>query len=87
MSTRRADIAACYGWPRALGREEAAAYVGVSPTHFDRFIGNVLPGPFSIGGRKLWDRKALDLAIDRLSGRPQLDVNDAVAKLDKRFGL
>lgn len=52
--------------PRGLTREDAAAYCGVTPWTFDEWRRNELvPGPMP--GTKRWDRKALDLALDRLS--------------------
>ena len=70
------------GWPRLLSREEAAEYVGVSATQFDKEVAaGVWPRPLDketirrvlsireYDCRRLrWDRRALDLAVDRLSG-------------------
>lgn len=54
---------------RLLSRPEAAAYVGVSPTTFDRMVGDgLMPGPIKVYGRVLWDVRALDAAIDCLPG-------------------
>ncbi len=54
---------------RLLSRPEAAAYAGVSPTTFDRMIGDgFMPGPKKVYGRVLWDVRALDAAIDCLPG-------------------
>jgi hypothetical protein len=52
---------------RGLSRDEAAAYLGVSPSTFDtlRDAGKVEP-PRLIGARKLWDIRELDLAFDAL---------------------
>lgn len=70
---RRSEIAGQFGWPRALSEPEAAAYVGVSLQSFRRGAGQ-MPKPFWIGRRKLWDRKQLDEAVDRLArgGAPSL---------------
>lgn len=57
--------------PRLLSREEAAAYVGLSPTTFDLEVAaGTFPGPFPLTSarRRLWDIRALDAAIDRKSG-------------------
>lgn len=50
--------------PRGLSRVVAAAYIGVSPTLFDRMIENgMMPKPKRIWGRVVWDRVALDNAF------------------------
>ncbi|WP_277023613.1 helix-turn-helix transcriptional regulator [Paracoccus hibiscisoli] len=54
---------------RGLSRVEAAGYIGVSPTTFDRMIlAGEMPSPKRIGTRKIWDLRALDLAFDALPG-------------------
>lgn len=53
--------------PRGLVREQAAEYCGLTPRGLDSWIKRgVVPGP--IAGTHRWDRKALDAALDRLSG-------------------
>ena len=52
---------------RGLSREEAAMYIGISPTKFDALVGEGrMPSPVKIDSRKLWDIRALDLAFDAL---------------------
>lgn len=51
--------------PRMLNAAEAAAYCGVSPNHFHA---HVRVAPVLIGTKKLWDVRALDEYLDRLSG-------------------
>ena len=54
---------------RCYDRREAASYVGVSPTSFDKLVRRgVMPRPTELLGRKVWDRKALDRVLDGLSG-------------------
>lgn len=58
--------------PRLLSRTQAAAYVGLSPATFDAAVGKgVLPAPIALGEsrRIMWDREALDAAIDALGQR------------------
>lgn len=63
--------------PRGLNRDQAARYVGISMTTFHRFVvEGVLPGPLHFGRRVVWDRRALDEALDRMSG---LDATRASA--------
>jgi hypothetical protein len=57
--------------PRGLSRVQAAAYVGVGVTKFDHLVKTkVLPGPYRYPhcNRLVWDRHALDKAIDALAG-------------------
>ena len=54
-------------WPRGLRREDAADYVGISPTQFDKWVRDeILPKGTKEGGIKLWDRYALDEAMDAI---------------------
>ncbi len=58
-------------WPRWLNQQQAAAYLGVSAGTFaSEQRAGVWPAPAQVPGRrlKLWDRKVLDAASDRLSG-------------------
>ena len=52
---------------RGLSREEAAMYIGISPSKFDELVGDGrMPAPVKIDGRKVWDIRHLDLAFDAL---------------------
>jgi predicted DNA-binding transcriptional regulator AlpA len=52
---------------RGLSRDEAAMYCGISATLFDRLVADGrMPGPCRIGGRKVWDIRAIDMAFDAL---------------------
>lgn len=54
---------------RGLSRTEAAAYVGVGPTTFDKMVlAGTMPHPKRVGTRKIWDARALDVAFDVLPG-------------------
>ncbi len=54
--------------PRGLTRDQAAAYCGCETTDaFDGWVRRgIVPGPMA--GTRRWDRKAIDRALDRLSG-------------------
>jgi predicted DNA-binding transcriptional regulator AlpA len=53
--------------PRGLSRAEAAGYVGVSTTLFDKMVGDGrMPKPKRINSRTVWDRHQLDRAFDAL---------------------
>ena len=63
--------------PRGLTREDAAAYCGLTPDGFDDWVKRgVVPGP--IPGTQRWDRKAIDLALDRASGLESSQESDDV---------
>lgn len=53
--------------PRLLSRTEAAAYVGLSASQFDEEVNaGTFPGPvpLRVTRRLVWDRQALDGALD-----------------------
>lgn len=53
--------------PRLISGAEAAAHCGVTPATFSKWIAaGTVPGP--LPGTRRWDRKALDLALDKASG-------------------
>lgn len=57
-----------FGPRRGLSREEAAGYVGVGSSTFDKMVtAKSMPKPINIGARRVWDVRALDAAFDALS--------------------
>lgn len=53
--------------PRGLSRTEAARYVGVSPSLFDKMVEDGrMPPAKQINSRVVWDRAELDLCFDAL---------------------
>lgn len=53
--------------PRLMSGSEAAAYCGLVPASFSAWVAaGRLPRP--LPGTRRWDRKAIDLALDKLSG-------------------
>lgn len=55
---------------RLLSRQVAAAYCGCSPSTFSAWVAcGHMPAP--LFGSKRWDRKAIDLALDKASGLDQ----------------
>jgi hypothetical protein len=67
--TRRDDILPSSLPPRGVCREEAARFVGVSPSKFDVLVADGrMPKPKSVDGRKIWDIRSLNLAFDALPG-------------------
>jgi len=67
-----------------VSREAAAAYVGVSPTTFDRLVkDSMMPRPKVLGARrKAWDVRVLDKFIDRLPVEGNDDDNDSWDNVD-----
>lgn len=54
-------------WPRGLRRADASHYVGVSPSQFDKWVEvGTMPKPTKKGGIVLWDRFALDMALEAI---------------------
>lgn len=69
MSGKRPRLGDLPEWPRLLSEPEAAAYVGLSVNTFRGNVGKIFPAPVYIGHRKLYDRLALDEAVDTLSAQ------------------
>jgi hypothetical protein len=66
---RRIDVLPISLPPRGISREQAAAYVGISPSLFDEMVKDGrMPEPKRINSRTVWDRRLLDLAFDALPG-------------------
>lgn len=65
--------------PRGLNRQQAASYVGIGESFFDKQIAlGVYPPPTRLGIRKLWDKQQLDLAMDRLFAGTEIQVEEIV---------
>ena len=63
---------------RGLSRAEAARYVGISTSLFDRLVKDGrMPNPRKIDARLVWDIRALDVAFDNLPGDTGSSWDDA----------
>ena len=64
--------------PRGLRRAAAAAYLGISTSHFDnqRALGEI-PGPRVMFGLEIYDRAELDLLFDGKPGLSAANDNDS----------
>jgi predicted DNA-binding transcriptional regulator AlpA len=63
--------------PRGLSREEAARWVGVSPSLFDQMVKDGrMPGPKVINSRVVWDRYQLDPAFEALPDKQSQEAAD-----------
>jgi hypothetical protein len=62
---------------RGLSREEAAMYLGISPSKFDEMRADRRVGPAKmIDCRKVWDIRTLDEAFDSLPEEQKEPVDD-----------
>ena len=71
MTDRRPAFENLPNWPRLLNQQQAAAYLSVSTgTFVSELRAGIWPAPLQMPRprRKVWDIKALDAAVDRLSG-------------------
>ena len=58
------DTPSLPGWPMGLGRDLAAAYVGVSVSTFDAMVrAGHFPRPRRLGRRVVWIRTELDIVL------------------------
>lgn len=63
---------------RCFNRKEAASYLCVSPTTFDKLVNDgTAPNPITLRGRKVWDVRALDQMLDAASGMTNVGSTDA----------
>ncbi len=63
---------------RGLTRAEAAGYIGIGTTLFDKVIlAGKMPQPKRFGIKKIWDRLQLDVAFEAMStDKDDADSND-----------
>jgi hypothetical protein len=60
---------------RGLRREDAAAYIGISPTKFDDWVRRrLMPSPKRQDGVVVWDRFALDAAFEVLGSTDEAEA-------------
>lgn len=53
--------------PRLMSGPDAAAYLGLTPATFAKWVAEGrIPKP--LPGTRRWDRRAIDIALDKLSG-------------------
>ncbi len=71
--------------PRLIGRKEAAAHCGISPTTFSMWVASHKMPP-AIPGTRKWDRKAIDAKLDEISGLVGNDNEDVFDKWERENG-
>lgn len=68
--------------PRLIGRQEAAAYCGISPTCFSMWVStHKMPPP--IPGTRKWDKRAIDAKLDAISGLAPSAQEDEFGKWER----
>ncbi len=68
--------------PRGLSRDEAARYIGVGSSTFDRLVEEGrMPRPLRVGKRVLWDRLKLEAAF------AELDEDSAENAIDRELRI
>lgn len=81
MDTQRASVLPSSLPPVGISREAAAAFIGVSPTTFDRLVvQRIMPQPRRIGARKVWDVEELREAFRHLPHDGEDEALDLPAK-------
>lgn len=65
--------------PRLIGRKEAAAYCGITPSCFSMWVASHKM-PAAIPGTRKWDRKAIDARLDEISGLTPNEPEDRYEK-------
>lgn len=65
--------------PRLIGRKEAAAYSGVTPSCFSMWVATHKMPP-AIPGTRKWDKRAIDARLDEISGLDTKPAEDPYEK-------
>ncbi len=68
--------------PRLIGRKEAAAYCGISPTCFSMWVASHKMPP-AIPGTRKWDKRAIDAKLDEISGLARDGGEDAFDRWER----
>jgi len=68
MANKPKDYSDLPDWPRLMMADLACRYVSFSRNGFLGRVGETWPEPIRLGRKVLWDKNALDVAADRLSG-------------------
>ena len=72
--TKKGTISA---WPRLMKANDAARYIGASPTTLRRLVDHgMIAQPLERGGERLWDIRDLDEHAESLSRVGEPIVND-----------
>ena len=70
-----------------MKRATAAAYCDMSESAFEReVLSGRFPAPFTVGGRDHWCQKALDRALDHITGAAQDNEPDYRREHRRKYG-
>lgn len=71
--------------PRLMSGSEAAEYLGLTPASFAKWVADGR-APKPLPGTRRWDRKAMDLALDKASGivAPSIVPDESPLEIWKR---
>lgn len=69
---------------RCLGRRLIQDHYGIKPSTFSRWVAKGIM-PKAIKGTRVWDRVAIDLALNKLSGVGLIAANDNETEADRWF--
>lgn len=74
--------------PRLLTKKQVGEYLGLSKSALSQWItkGRI---PNHIPGTRMWDRRAIDATLDRISGieaNDNEDKSDALKELENLYG-
>jgi excisionase family DNA binding protein len=71
--------------PRGLSREEAARYVGVGTSTFDRLVEEGrMPRSLRVGNRVIWDRLKIEAAFSELDDGYENEIDCALRLMGDR---
>ena len=75
---KKSDIASRLAVRRGLGEDEAAVFIGVSPSYFRELVERkVMPLARRLGKRRIWDIRELNTAFDQLPREKDEQNNDS----------
>jgi hypothetical protein len=67
--------------PLGLSREDAAWYIGISPSKFDQLVTDGrMPAPRMLDGRRVWNRHDLELSFYDLPAKAKGNPWDEVLR-------
>lgn len=70
--------------PRLIGRKDAATYCGIAESTFSMWVATGKMPPAVPGTRK-WDKRAIDVKLDEVSGLSSLQNEDPYGKWEQGY--
>lgn len=76
-----------FGWPAAMKRATAAAYLDLSePSFLKEVYAGRMPTSFMLGGRDHWRKDAIDACLERITGGGE-GVPDYIKQFCERYKI